>query len=343
MKNWSPGQPGVYSIFAIGRDNSGNYVGTNVFDITATTGSTGANIEVVKPFEVLNLDISNAEVTYSNSGGEITMIKPISAIGYGYFSIPRVDISGAGTGAKYDAVVDWNFSSPTYGSVIGFNRISSGTGYDSLTTNIRIIPTLQSVKIGEPTRIETLYDYNASGDIISSNYFTFTRYDGVRAVGSGYVTAPRINVLRSGRLRLQPPLPGESSTSVEAYDFSFGAPPLYPPAEVTGGFNHSPLFLEFNVSEAAGKVDSVHLAINGLIVQTVTSPPYAFDILLDDAGEYSLNAYVRDEFGNIKVSENIIVEVKDLIQSFPVAKFVEPDAGSMQVGSNFLLTALCIF
>ena len=110
------------------------------------------------------------------------MIKPISAIGYGYFSIPRVEISGAGTGAKYDAVVDWNFSSPTYGSVVGFNRISSGTGYDPLTTNIRIIPTVQSVKIGEPTRIETRYDLNASGDVISSNYFTFTRYDGVRAV-----------------------------------------------------------------------------------------------------------------------------------------------------------------
>ena len=33
MKNWSPGQPGVYSIFAIGRDNSGNYVGTNVLTL----------------------------------------------------------------------------------------------------------------------------------------------------------------------------------------------------------------------------------------------------------------------------------------------------------------------
>ena len=61
--------------------------------------------------------------------------------------------------------------------------------------------------------------------------------------------------------------------------------------------------------------------------------------MLDEAGEYSLSAYIRDEFGNIKVSENIIVELKDLIKSFPVAKFVEPDAGSMQVGSNFLLTA----
>ena len=39
--------PGIYSIFAIGRDNSGNHVASSIKNLSATTGSTPAEIKVV--------------------------------------------------------------------------------------------------------------------------------------------------------------------------------------------------------------------------------------------------------------------------------------------------------
>ena len=267
LLNWTPGQPGVYSVFAIGRDNSGNYVGSQIYDITATTGSTGATILPVKPFEVIDLvDTVNSTWDFDDVGdGAINDIILHSALGFGYFSIPRVDIVGDGEGASFEAVVDWNSSSPTYGRVTDLVLKSGGTGYHSSTTQIRIIPVLQSVKLGEAAIVSTTYDLNQTGGVTATNYFTGQRYDGTLNVGAGYVTAPSFypsTYATPNRLPLAPPQTGESSTSVLPLNTTLPAPRVYPRAVVSGGFNHAPLFVEFNVTETDGKVETVFLSIN---------------------------------------------------------------------------------
>ena len=161
--------------FAIGRDNSGNYVGTEAQTVSATLGSLGANINPIKPFQVIDLNSSNSVITYGTNG-EISDITLSSPLGFGFFSSPRIDITGSGAGAVYNPILDWNSSSINYGKVVGLTQISTGQGYD-INTKISITPVIQSVKIGERAQIATTYDRNASGSVTATNIL-FKRLDG---------------------------------------------------------------------------------------------------------------------------------------------------------------------
>ena len=125
-----------------------------------------------------------------------------NGLGFGYFSNPRIDVVGTGSNASITPVVDMNITSPSYGKVVDFIVSNGGSGYASSSTQIRIIPVIQSVKIGEEAQVSTAYDRNQSGDIIATNYFVPQRYDGTLLTGSGYVTAPRF----FPSTRLTPPI-----------------------------------------------------------------------------------------------------------------------------------------
>ena len=334
--------PGLYTILAIGRDNSGNYVGTEAQTVSATLGSLGANINPIKPFQVIDLNSSNSVITYGTNG-EISDITLSSPLGFGFFSSPRIDITGSGgSNAVYNPILDWNSSSINYGKVVGLTQISTGQGYD-INTKISITPVIQSVKIGERAQIATTYDTNASGSVTATNYFIQTNFDGTPLLGSGYVTAPRllpITPFTPTRLALSPPQFGESSTNILNFNTTIAAPPSYSAASISGGFNHAPLFVEFNATHVNGKIVEVFLLVNGILEDSKTSKPYAFQLALDDPQEYSIIAFAKDEFGNVVSSDPLIVELKEFEGSAPAAQFLGDQVESVQVGSSLILTAM---
>ena len=344
VRSWTPQNPGIYSVVAVGRDNSGNFVTSDVYNISVTTGSEGANISPIKPFTVVELNSSNSDIQFG-TGGEITSVSILdpNGLGFGYFSNPRIDVVGTGSNASITPVVDMNITSPSYGKVVDFIVSNGGSGYASSSTQIRIIPVIQSVKIGEEAQVSTAYDRNQSGDIIATNYFVPQRYDGTLLTGSGYVTAPRFfpsTRLTPPRLPLSPPLPGESSTSILDFSATLQAPPIYPIGVVTGGFNHSPVFIEFNASHSRGNITEVYLMVNGFLEATLNTKPYAFSLLLDNPQEYSIIGYARDEFGNVTSSEPLTVDLREFSGSAPAAQFLGNQVESVQVGSSLILTSL---
>jgi len=340
---WSPQQPGNFSFFALGWDNSGNYVSSDIYNISSTTGSDPPAVEITKPFKTI--DLNSSFIVLDSTTGSIIDVNLTEPIGSGYFTMPKVSVTGLGTGAKVIPIVDWNISSLDYGKITKLTVESSGQGYDLLDTSIRVTPVVQSIKLGEEASISTYYELNASGDLQSTRYYIGTRFDGKLLTGSGYVTAPKFRprtISTPGRLPLEPPSPGETTTNVLPLDVTLPAPPSYPTARISGGFNHSPLYLEANVSSQNANIAEVRLSINGEVSEesVKTSPPYVFPVYLDDPMEYSIVVLVKDDSGNISSSEPLTFDCREMIESSPIAFFEGPKEESLQVGSTMTLTTM---
>lgn len=340
---WSPQQPGNFSFFALGWDNSGNYVSSTIYNISSTTGSDPPAVEITKPFKTI--DLNSSFIVLDSTTGSIIDVNLTEPIGSGYFTMPKVSVTGLGTGAKITPIVDWNISSLDYGKITKLTVESSGQGYDLLDTSIRVTPVVQSTKLGEEATISTYYELNASGDLQSTRYYIGTRFDGKLLTGSGYVTAPKFRprtISTPGRLPLEPPSTGETTTNVLPLDVTLPAPPSYPAARISGGFNHSPLYLEANVSSQNANISEVRLSINGEVSEesVKTSPPYVFPVYLDDPMEYSIVVLVKDDNGNVSSSEPLTFDCREMIESSPIAFFEGPKEESLQVGSTMTLTAM---
>ena len=340
---WSPQQPGNFSFFALGWDNSGNYVSSAIYNISSTTGSDPPAVEITKPFKTI--DLNSSFIVLDSTTGSIIDVNLTEPIGSGYFTMPNVSVTGLGAGAKITPIVDWNVSSLDYGKVTKLTVASSGQGYDLLDTSIRVTPVVQSTKLGEEASISTYYELNASGDLQSTRYYIGTRFDGKLQTGSGYVTAPNFRprtISTPGRLPLRPPSTGETTTSVLPLDVTLPAPPSYPAARISGGFNHSPLYLEANVSSQNANISEVRLSINGEVSEesVKTSPPYVFPVYLDDPMEYSIVVLVKDDNGNVSSSEPLTFDCREMVESSPIAFFEGPKEESLQVGSTMTLTAM---
>lgn len=340
---WSPQQPGNFSFFALGWDNSGNYVSSAIYNISSTTGSDPPAVEITQPFQTI--DLNSSFIVLDSTTGSIIDVNLTEPIGSGYFTMPKVSVTGLGTGAKITPIVDWDVGSLDYGKVTKLTVESPGQGYDSVDTSIRVTPVVQSTKLGEEARVSTYYELNASGDLQSTRYYIGERFDGKLLTGSGYVTAPTFRprtISTPGRLPLESPSLGESTTNVLPFDVSLPAPPSYPTARISGGFNHSPLYLEANVSSQISNIAEVRLSINGEVSEesVKTSPPYVFPVYLDDPMEYSIVVLVKDDNGNISSSKSLTFDCREMVESSPIAFFEGPKEESLQVGSTMTLTAM---
>ncbi|MFL2914213.1 MAG: hypothetical protein ACJZ64_06215 [Opitutales bacterium] len=320
---WSPEKEGFYSIFAVARDNSGNYVSSAVENISSTTGSVPTIAEFIRP--VFNqIDLNSSYINIEANGSISSIILPNNQSEY--LVEPRIDISGTGSGAIIRPVIQ--FTDPTlasYRTITGLQIVNSGSGYDALSTRISIIPVVQTIKLGDPAVVATSYDLNASGDVQATIYYMPQRFDGSLIKGSGYVTAPRFfpgSRFMPSRLVLETPAPGESTSSVEPFQrVTIPAPPVFSVGEVRGGFNHSPLYLEVNSSQIPGNVENISFVVNGNVEEIVSSPPYVHAFTPDDPQDYSIVALIRDKNGNISSSSPMTVSASEIIGTAPVAFF----------------------
>ena len=338
---WSPGKEGFYSIFAVVRDNSGNYFSSAVENISSTTGSVPTIAEFSRP--VFNqIDLNSSHINVETNGSISSVILP--NIQSEYHAVPRIDISGTGSGAVIRPIIQFSDpASPGYRTIAGLDIVNPGLGYDSISTKISIIPVVQTIKLGDPAVVATTYDLNASGDIQATNFYMPVRFDNSLMKGSGYVTAPRFSPgsrFIPSRLVLETPAPGESTSSVEPFELvRIPAPPIYDRGVVFGGFNHSPIFLEVNASLIPENTVNISFVVNGLVDEVVSSPPYVHDYVADDPGDYSIVALLRDGNGNISSSSAMIVSASEIIGTAPVAFFEGAQDETLQVGSNYTLTA----
>ena len=152
----------IYSIFAVGRDNSGNQVTSEIYRYLDHRFHQQPDLSVISPF--VGVEINGGDPSIRNgvdanitidSNGTITNLVLNQSLGYGYFSTPRVDVVGSeGSGAEITAELDWNISSPNYGKIINLTIVDGGTGYITGVINgvsvydakISIVPTFQSIK-----------------------------------------------------------------------------------------------------------------------------------------------------------------------------------------------------
>ena len=184
---YSPPIAGVYTVFAIARDNSGNHVMSEPVTFTCTTGSGKPPIvRISKPTMA-------AEGSPSIVDGRIEKIN-LTLGGEGYDEPPEVKIYGSGDGAKYLTTIDRNGTSPTFGQVLSVYPEteaieSQGEKYGSENTTIAFEGGFSLL--------------NASGRVATARFNQPNRQEqenGARFIytinlvngGAGYVSDPRV-------------------------------------------------------------------------------------------------------------------------------------------------------
>jgi hypothetical protein len=304
---------GVNSVFAIGRDNSGNYVSSGIFNIPITQGTASPEISILGGLQ--SLDLESPEIVIETNGGEITDVKlPFGPVGFNFVTPPKVQIFGNGVGAKIYAVIEQDVDSINYGKVIDFevDPQNRGSGYDQ-ETKIRLVPQVNAVGFGTPAEVTLGFIDDGNGTTIPNRISLRTGADQNPIVGSGYVNSPRLRLLPSGGivgrefLRLAQTPSG--SYGVDPSQFPIQVPTREPEgAFLEGGFTQSALMFEFSISEPE-KIDNLTLMVDGEAVETKGEAPFTFSWIPGDTKEYQIYAVAQDFSGNIIMTELNYVSV----------------------------------
>ena len=260
--NFKPENSGIYSIHAVARDLSGNYVSSQIRTLTASVGIEGRLCRWGFLLDLSSYDFnaSDLNVTFDDKGSIILPSEGIT-LGSGFYSLPTVQITGSGDGAVFEAIVDFN--DPT-APLTGFKRINGGSGYKSSNFNLKLVPTIQSVLIGERAIPGTRAVF--SGDVRSgTRYFLSNDIDGP-VQGWGYVLSPRYYADdgRPPRRQLELPLAGATTSKVQDYDYTVNFPQFGNTRDrLEGGFTHAPVNIEIFASKTNGKIVEVGVFVNG--------------------------------------------------------------------------------
>ena len=146
---------GVRSLFAI-VDNSGNYVASEVHNISFTTGA-GERPEINISSGLMGFPVDASDVNISISpSGEITDIELIGELPQDGFLAAKLLISssGNGVGAEFEPIIQTDPQQLDYGKITGFDQISGGSGYDDGNVTLKIVPVIRSVNEGQTAQLE---------------------------------------------------------------------------------------------------------------------------------------------------------------------------------------------
>jgi hypothetical protein len=348
---------GVRSIFVIGWDNSGNYVSSDVYSISFTHGpnmNLVPQISFNSGFLGFDINTSNLNIEFNQTTDGLLSVKSnIGPFGSGLIEA-RIDVAGSGVGAEVVPVIDLDSASPNYGKITAINVEDSGEGYDSNIT-FKVVPILRAINTGVDAQLA--YKYNPPTDANQTNRVdnitVAKNVDGSLQLGSGYVIAPKLQLLPFGRVVDWDRIPLEETDEPTASIADFGsiaanmdADAPYYGAYTLGGFAQAPIFIEINASSSGEKIESVSLVIDGETSDelTRTEPSsgtlYSFSWIPDSVQDYSISAIVRDVAGNVRSTAESTVSVKDYrgggvnLEVFGDANF------SIEANGQLLLTAL---
>ena len=213
---------GVLSLFAIGHDNSGNYVASAIHNLSYTGGSDLPAISLSSGFLGFSLLADELDLNISTSG-EISKIRLKNGNrGSGLFDA-RIDVIGPGGGAVIEPIIGHDPFGADYGAITGFKVINPGSGYDPNNIRLQVVPIVRGINEGIPARV--FYKPTPQEDENQTNKLAEIRLaqkvDGSLHVGSGYAIAPQLfPVPYQGsfiegyeRLPLAPPVGSTSSVA----------------------------------------------------------------------------------------------------------------------------------
>ena len=327
---FSPPVAGVYTVYAIARDNSGNHVMSQPVTFTCTTGAGQA------PIIRLSKPTMAAEGNASIVDGKIEKIS-LSLGGTGYTTDPDVKIYGSGDGAKYLANIDLNATSPTYSQVISVTPETSGddsqgVNYESNTTTIAFEGGFSQLNAsGRVATAEfgTTIVQNQGGQGQARYLYSINLTNG----GSGYVSDPRVAFLGA-----PPGMQGVASTDPVSGRVTFVTitnqgdnTALYPNPRVflSGGLSYSEILIEAFAEDGDddGYITEVSFYVNGQLINDANSldtnpdsrAPYQILWSPEGPGIYELFATAEDSDGNLVTSP--IIRREAVISKPPTLEF----------------------
>ena len=342
---------GVRSIFVIGWDNSGNYVSSDVYNISFTQGLNEApQISFNSGTMGFEINASDLTITFDSQNGITSISSNVGPIGEGLI-YARIDISGKGAGAEIKPLIELDTSSSNYGKLIGLEVVKPGFDYDSNTT-LKCVPILRAINTGIPAELsysrgqrETFEEASRTDTLTIA-----TNVDESKKVGSGYAMAPRLRFRPGGgggRLKLQDT--DEPTSSI----FDFGSISYKLPfddprsgAYVEGGFGQAPIFFEINATSSGEKIESVSLVIDGETSAelTKTEPShdsiYSFYWIPEIVRDYSIAGIVRDVAGKVLSTQASTVSVQDYFGGGLNLEVLGDSNFSIESNGQLLLTAI---
>ena len=282
---------GVRSIFVIGRDNSGNYVTSEIHSISFTLGSEAPTVEISSGFLDFDLNESDFNITLgvNDSITEIVLEIPVGE------NLLAAEISiehPSGYGAELEATIETDPFSADFGKLTGFTVISGGQGFDEGNTTIEVIPLIRAINEGIPAEAGATFDFefNATSgvnDFSSVAIALRQNIDGSLRTGSGYIIAPRLVVppytflVYDGRSYQRVPLAPSTTNTSSVEPFFIGPLDfLIDGAELVGGFTQSPVIIEVEANSTNEAIESVSLVIDGQTDEDLTksSPALQFQL-----------------------------------------------------------------
>jgi len=305
---------GVRSVFVIGRDNSGSYVASGIYNFTFTSGGNQKpQISLNNASSNLKLseDLNNLDVNVSSEGEIIGLQMLLDSIGSRIMDA-RVDVSGVGSGAVINPIIDTNISSPNFGQIIELSLVSGGFGWEENTTTLSIVPIIRAINKGVHAEVE--HFIAPPEDVNQTNLSGVVKLrqdvEGTPKVGSGYAISPRLQFTPNYKFEGVPeflPLadPIGATSSVQVFDeYALNMDIDFPvtDAYLVGGFAQSPIYVSVEANSSGEKIKSVTLVINGEALEdnVKVDPPYSFAFSPNSGpGDYIVSAIVEDHAGNI--------------------------------------------
>ena len=332
---------GVKSLFVIARDNSGNHVASRVQTISVTPGTLSPSISLTHGPHQLHLNSTDLTVQV-DAFGSIQSVSLVQPMGNSFLGGTKTEITGVGTGASLEAVLDQNTSSDHYGKITGFTVLNGGSGYDQ-NISLNVMPIVRLVGYGRPAEISFSREPMFRGFVQDGwDYYFSLKKDvsGNELAGYGYAITPRWEQLYSQtgwtsfvdridgegnipyeRLRLidsnfttggVAPMNRDGTSEVQIFT---GLSNVIVASRLLGGFTQSPCFYQYEVTQTNEPLDRVQFYVDGRLIDEKQTPPFSFTFIADDPGEYQIYATAIDNSGNITTSQSNTVKVERYLGS----------------------------
>ena len=316
---FAPPEAGVYTVYAIARDNSSNYVMSDTVTFTATTGA-GASpeIRITQPTQAAEGDVK------VNSQGKITGIS-LNQNGFGYVEAPEVAIFGIGKDANFSVNIDTSLNSPTFSQILTPIVVeSSGTGYLPESTTVEFVGGFSQLSAsGQPAKAEIKRLRKIDG--------TYFYIIDLLEPGLGYTSKPRIaltnappGMIASAEIDTSS---GRVTTVTIEEQGTDNTNPYDPIAYFTGGLPYSEVMLNAFAEDPDGYIKEVSFYVNGVLMPEAKgmyqNPDKSFPYQLlwspESPGIYELYATAEDSDGNLITSS--VIRREAVLSKPPVVEF----------------------
>lgn len=337
---FAPSEPGVYTVFAIARDNSGNHVMSEPITFTCTSGSGKP------PIVRLTRPTMAAEGEAVVVDGKIEKVN-LTWSGSGYVENPLVKFYGKGEEASYLSSVDLNASSINYSEVVSVSLESYGYNYVQESTTVEFeggftkLNASGKVATAEFTdnpqiRTTTTNQGGQGGNTVFTTEYIYNIQiiDG----GAGYISAPRVTFVGApqgmeGVAQIDDAsgvVTGIAITNQGQNSALFPSPQVF----LTGGLSYSEILLEAFAEDQdeGGYITEVSFYVNGdLLPDPVrfagggfdgnpdTRAPYQMLWSPEGPGIYEIFATAEDSDGNLITSP--IIRREAVLSKPPVLEF----------------------